>query len=68
VKEANFSFKFRHYVNLGTTLSKLKRLIISFPHARFTTCSELILSHQGEKGQRKNDSPPAALEAQRTQR
>jgi polysaccharide deacetylase family protein (PEP-CTERM system associated) len=48
VKEANFSFKFRHYVNLGTTLSKLKRLITSFPHARFTPCRELIFSHQGE--------------------
>ena len=42
VKEANFSFKFRHYVNLGTTLSKLKRLITSFPNANFSTCRQFI--------------------------
>ena len=48
VKEAGFYFKFRHYVNLGTTLSKLKRLITSFPHARFTTCRDFILSHHRE--------------------
>jgi polysaccharide deacetylase family protein (PEP-CTERM system associated) len=42
VKEANFSFKFRHYVNLGTTLPKLKRLITSFPKANFFTCRHFI--------------------------
>jgi len=46
VAKAGFSFRFRHYVNLRTTLSKLKRLITSFPNARFTTCRELIISHQ----------------------
>jgi polysaccharide deacetylase family protein (PEP-CTERM system associated) len=42
VKEADFSFKFRHYVNLGSTLSKLKRLITSFPKANFSTCRQFI--------------------------
>lgn len=42
VEEASLSFKFRHYVNLGTTQSKLKRLITSFPQARFLTCRRFV--------------------------
>lgn len=31
--------KFRHYTNLQHTLPKLKTLVQSFPHCRFTSCS-----------------------------
>ena len=42
VKDAPAFFKFRHYVNLDKTHSKLLRLIQSFQHCHFITCSQYL--------------------------
>jgi polysaccharide deacetylase family protein (PEP-CTERM system associated) len=39
VDQASCGFKFRHYINLDKTETKLKRLIDSFSTHRFVTCS-----------------------------
>ena len=48
VKDAPASFKFRHYINLSKTHSKLLRLIRSFQHCHFVTCSQYLsaMSHE----------------------
>jgi hypothetical protein len=47
VAEASKFFKFRHYINLSKTHSKLLRLIRSFQHCHFVTCSQYLstISH-----------------------
>ncbi len=42
VNEASAFFKFRHYINLSKTHSKLLRLIQSFQHCHFITCSQYL--------------------------
>ncbi len=42
VKDAPAFFKFRHYINLSKTHSKLLRLIRSFQHCHFVTCSQYL--------------------------
>ena len=42
VKDAPAFFKFRHYINLSKTHSKLFRLIQSFQHCHFATCSQYL--------------------------
>jgi len=42
VSDLPFSYRFRHYFNLGNTLSRLENLINSFPGAMFITCSEFL--------------------------
>lgn len=42
VNEASFIFKFRHYLNLNSTKSRLERLIINFKSCRFMTCMGMI--------------------------
>lgn len=42
VKEASRQYKFRHYINLDRTYSKLNRLIQSFPQCHFITCKKYI--------------------------
>ncbi len=44
VKEASKLFKFRHYVNLDKTLSKLSTLIQSLKQCQFTTCYQYLES------------------------
>jgi len=42
VQEASKRYKFRHYINLDKTHSKLIRLIESFKHCRFVTCKQYL--------------------------
>jgi hypothetical protein len=42
VKEASFFYKFRHYVNLDKTESKLKKIIESFKASAFVTCRQYL--------------------------
>ncbi|RLC20231.1 MAG: polysaccharide deacetylase [Deltaproteobacteria bacterium] len=42
VEQAAKSFKFRHYINLNRTHKKLKSLIKSFKHLKFTTCIDYL--------------------------
>ena len=42
VNSASIFFKFRHYINLNKTHSKLFRLIQSFEHCNFLTCTQYI--------------------------
>jgi polysaccharide deacetylase family protein (PEP-CTERM system associated) len=42
VEQASRGFKFRHYINLHKTESKLKALIMSFNDHEFITCSEYL--------------------------
>jgi len=42
VSQASIIYKFRHYLNLNQTYSKLTRLILSFSHCNFITCSEYL--------------------------
>ena len=42
VEEAPASFKFRHYVNLNKTFTKLQKLLKAFGHCRFITCSDYL--------------------------
>lgn len=50
VKNASLGFRFRHYINLHQTESKLKRLIASFSDCKFVTCSDYIkLSKENAK-------------------
>jgi len=42
VQEASKRYKFRHYINLDKTHSKLIRLIESFKYCRFTTCKQYL--------------------------
>ncbi len=42
VNEASRFFKFRHYINLKKTYSKLSELIESFNHCSFITCSQYL--------------------------
>jgi len=42
VKDALSFFKFRHYINLSKTHLKLFRLIQSFQHCHFATCSQYL--------------------------
>jgi polysaccharide deacetylase family protein (PEP-CTERM system associated) len=42
VRKASRQYRFRHYINLNKTHSKLARLIRSFQQYRFTTCKEYI--------------------------
>jgi len=43
VKRAPLSYKLRHYVNLNKTYSKFSRIIQSFKHCHFFTCSQYIM-------------------------
>ena len=42
VSQASPGFRFRHYVNLSTTVTKLTALIKAFDHCDFTTCSRYL--------------------------
>jgi len=42
IKKAGPSYRARHYVNLDKTHSKLLRLIQSFEHCNFVTCSQYL--------------------------
>jgi len=42
VNKASAGYKFRHYVNLNKTLSKLSSLINDFSHVNFITCRQYI--------------------------
>jgi polysaccharide deacetylase family protein (PEP-CTERM system associated) len=42
VKEASANLKFRHYSNISKTFDKLSRLIESFRHYQFVTCSDYL--------------------------
>jgi polysaccharide deacetylase family protein (PEP-CTERM system associated) len=42
VKQASFSFKFRHYHNLKNTYSRLAKLVKSFKECNFITCSDYL--------------------------
>lgn len=42
VKQASRWFKFRHYVYLNKTESKLKSFITAFKHCNFVTCSQYL--------------------------
>jgi len=42
IKKARPSYRARHYVNLDKTYAKLLRLIRSYQHCRFLTCSQYI--------------------------
>lgn len=44
VHDAPLSYRFRHYVNLKSTYSKLMKLIDGFKHCRFITCHEYLQS------------------------
>lgn len=48
VKQASQGFKFRHYINLNKTETKLKKMIAAFQDHNFITCTEYIkkFSHQ----------------------
>ncbi|WP_041279480.1 XrtA system polysaccharide deacetylase [Desulfobacula toluolica] len=51
VKQASQGFKFRHYINLNKTETKLKKMITAFQNCNFTTCTEYIkkFSHKTAK-------------------
>jgi polysaccharide deacetylase family protein (PEP-CTERM system associated) len=42
VNQASSFYKFRHYINLNKTYSKLAKLIGSFRHHRFLTCKQYL--------------------------
>jgi len=42
VNGSSLFYKFRHYVNLSKTHSKLSKLIENFPHCSFITCTQYI--------------------------
>ena len=42
VKQASAGFRFRHYINLDKTETKLKHLISAFPDHNFITCTDYI--------------------------
>jgi len=42
VKDAFLTYKFRHYVNLKNTKTKLIKLIKKFEHCRFITCNQYL--------------------------
>jgi len=42
VNEASRIYKFRHYVNLGKTQSRLSMLLDTFNHCRFPTCHQYL--------------------------
>jgi len=42
VNQASSFYKFRHYINLNKTYSKLSKLIGSFRHHRFLTCKQYL--------------------------
>ncbi|GAB6905483.1 Polysaccharide deacetylase family protein [Desulfosarcina cetonica] len=42
VKEAPAAFKFRHYINLASTMKKIRRLLKDFKDCRFVTCRAYI--------------------------
>ncbi|MFK5954680.1 MAG: DUF3473 domain-containing protein [Desulfobacterium sp.] len=42
VRRASAGFRFRHYVNLGTTSTKLSAMIKAFDHCKFATCSQYL--------------------------
>jgi len=44
VKDACLTFKFRHYVNLKKTYSKLSKMIENFQHCQFVTCTQYLNS------------------------
>ncbi len=44
VKQAPVGFKFRHYINLKKTETKLNKLIRTFHNCHFTTCKNFITS------------------------
>jgi polysaccharide deacetylase family protein (PEP-CTERM system associated) len=46
VVDASTLFKFRHYVNLNKTSSKLSSLIETFKAYPFVTCSEYLMNHK----------------------
>ena len=43
VNQASPGFRFRHYINLDKTKTKLNALIESFKYAKFTTCSSYLI-------------------------
>ncbi len=43
VAQASPGFRFRHYINLDKTETKLNALIESFKYAQFTTCSSYLI-------------------------
>ena len=44
VSQASPAFKFRHYINLDKTESKLKKLIQTFDNTSFITCNDYVIS------------------------
>ena len=42
VNEVSTFFRFRHYINLKKTHSKLSKLITEFCHCRFTSCKQYL--------------------------
>jgi polysaccharide deacetylase family protein (PEP-CTERM system associated) len=50
VKKASLNYRFRHYINLKKTMSKLTSLIEAFPSCRFITCSEYLKQARKQKG------------------
>lgn len=42
VHDAPIFYKFRHYTNLSKTHRKLSKLIVSFAHCNFLTCSQYL--------------------------
>jgi polysaccharide deacetylase family protein (PEP-CTERM system associated) len=44
VKDAFLTYKFRHYVNLKNTYSKLSKMIKNFQHCQFVTCFRYLNS------------------------
>jgi len=46
VAAANRSYRFRHYVNLDKTFSRLERIVHGFDSCRFITCSEYLKVQQ----------------------
>ena len=42
VRDASRFYRFRHYVNIDKTCSKLQKLIESFKHCRFVSCKQYL--------------------------
>ena len=42
VQEASANFKFRHYINLNKTETRLRSLIGSFDYSRFAACQQYL--------------------------
>lgn len=58
VNAANRSYKFRHYINLDKTFSRLKRILQNFNFCRFSTCSEYLNVQQDSSFKTQNPSSP----------